>query len=373
MKLALNASFLLQPEWTGVCHYFYNILTSLAQVRPANTLHLLFFVPRHQHTLYNKLSFPQNVVKTPIYLPQRLCEPLDQLWQRLQWPYLDYFIGSHDIYLSPAWSYLPSKAPLQGIFALDTLAMKSVDHNQQIEKKRLLTGLSAKPSIWITISEFSRLQLIKNLNVSSSKIVVAYPGSLPSNPSKISPLPNPYLFYVGSFEPRKNLHLAFAAFEQFYRSHSDWRFVVISKSAAAISKQYSFPWLIILPYSSNREVQTYMHFAKSLVYPSREEGFGLPVLEALQSDTLAITSKNTSMTEITGTSWPLLCNPHSVASLKLSFEKVSAITLQQRLELLGSLKLTPFNYDLSAEKIYQKLESFDISPKIDHKSLLDLK
>jgi glycosyltransferase involved in cell wall biosynthesis len=366
MKMVLNASFLLQPEWTGVCRYLYQQIYHLARVRLDNTIHLLFFVPRHHKKLFLNLKFPHNVIKQAIYLPQRLCEPLDQVWQHFQRPSIDSLVGPHDVYISPAWSFLPSNAPLTGIFALDTLSLAGNDHNHHLEKKRLETSLSKNTSIWITISNFSKQKLISDLNVNPIKIVVAYPGcELQSHP-KPDPIKYPYVYYVGSNEPRKNLSLAFTAFNRFHQFHRNWQFIVMSKDIISMKNQFSYPWLRILPYGSNQVVQNYLSQAQCLVYPSFEEGFGLPVLEALKAKTLVITSENSSMVEITGANWPLLCNPHSLESLSLRFDKLATLTLKDHQKLINSLDLSQFDYIVSANKIWQSIESAGLVPKTTH-------
>jgi len=117
----------------------------------------------------------------------------------------------------------------------------------------------------------------------------------------------PYLFFLGTFEPRKGIDVLLKAFEALSREHptlelwlagqagwgvSDVEETLRTHSAAPRIKRLGFVDEAVLP--------ALLRGAQCVVYPSRGEGFGLPVLEALACGAPVVTSADTVMAEVAG-------------------------------------------------------------------------
>ncbi|NTS76924.1 glycosyltransferase family 4 protein [Catenovulum sp. SM1970] len=116
-----------------------------------------------------------------------------------------------------------------------------------------------------------------------------------------------FFLFVSTLEPRKNLENLLDAFEAFKeRTNSPIPFVLVggngwnnSAIEKRINKLSSKRWVKHLGYLPQTEIHLLYSSAKALLFPSVYEGFGLPVLEAMQSGTPVLTSRKTSMDEIT--------------------------------------------------------------------------
>jgi glycosyltransferase involved in cell wall biosynthesis len=117
-----------------------------------------------------------------------------------------------------------------------------------------------------------------------------------------------HLFFAGSFEPRKNL-LALLKALSILKSETDLRapLRIAGPSGWKNSTLYSFikssgisDQISFLGYVTDSELAVEYRKCKAFIYPSSYEGFGLPVLEALEAGAPVLTSKGTAMEEIAG-------------------------------------------------------------------------
>lgn len=114
----------------------------------------------------------------------------------------------------------------------------------------------------------------------------------------------PYVFYYGNIEPRKNLPLALDAIEQLRREHPELGFVVAGKPAwesdAILAELHARPWVQYVGRRTDEEIRALLHRSAFFLFPSRYEGFGLPVLEAMAAGTPVVCSTRGSLGEVAG-------------------------------------------------------------------------
>ncbi len=116
----------------------------------------------------------------------------------------------------------------------------------------------------------------------------------------------PYFIYVGTIEPRKNLELLLSSFETFCSNNNQEVELVIAgqmgwKSAGFQQSLAEHPYrnkIKLLGFVAFSDLPILYTHATALIYPSRYEGFGLPIIEALACGTDVITAKNSSLKEI---------------------------------------------------------------------------
>ena len=167
----------------------------------------------------------------------------------------------------------------------------------------------------VTVSEFSKQDIVDCYHVDPEKIDVAYNGVN----EKFVPIPAeeqeqvrakytggcPYFMFVGSLHPRKNLARLFTAFDQFKKQHSNnvkllivgekrWWSEPIEQAYSAMKHKDEVVFAGRLSAECLHKVTA---SALASVYVSYFEGFGIPILEAFKCDTPVITSNVTSMPE----------------------------------------------------------------------------
>ena len=173
----------------------------------------------------------------------------------------------------------------------------------------------------------------------------------------------PYFLFVGALHPRKNLSRLIPAFEQFKKQHPDDEHQLLIVGEALFSK--SFGEIVI-----SNELKQHIHFTGhlsledlALVMASASiftfvpyfEGFGIPMVEAMQSGTPILAGNLTSLPEIGGDA-VLYCDPMNVDDIT---EKLATIANNEQLksELIakGLERSKLFSWDESAERVWDVL------------------
>jgi len=173
----------------------------------------------------------------------------------------------------------------------------------------------------------------------------------------------PFILYLGTLEPRKNLTALVRAYGEF-RKHSrlDYDLVIAGSKGwsyknifwaarqSAFAENIHFPGPIV---DFDRPVLYKM--ASLFVFPSFFEGFGLPPLEALASGTPVICSGSTSLLEVFG-SCALLVNPYDLSELAWAMEQgLTDINLRESLIEKGREYARQFHWQKTAEQTLQVL------------------
>ena len=228
----------------------------------------------------------------------------------------------------------------------------------------------------ITISEFSKNEIIELLGVNQRKITIAHPGVdsrfRPLNPDQLAPLlktrslkPGGYILSVGTLEPRKNLLTLFKAYELLPdRMKRNWPLVVVGmvgwKERAIVKEMDALIRkgnLIPLGYLSDEQLAVVYAGAKLFVYPSLYEGFGIPPLEAMACGIPVVSSNRTSLPEVVGQAG-VMVEPEDIQSMAQALESVLADSLKcSKMSRLGLQQASKFTWNACAEKtvgVYQK-------------------
>jgi glycosyltransferase involved in cell wall biosynthesis len=225
----------------------------------------------------------------------------------------------------------------------------------------------------IAVSENTKKDLLKYLQIPEDKISVVYNGV---NHEAFKPtyqpiLSSPYILYVGSERPRKNLGRLLEAFAELKKvpgftdlklikcgdpGRSDaFRDVTLQK----IKELGLDSEVIFVDTISDDMLSAYYTSAKVLVYPSLYEGFGLPVLEAMACDCPVIASNVSSLPEVAGDS-ALLINPYDVQDIYSSIKRLLTDDgLRDDLVSKGRIHCMSFSWQKTAEKtmnVYHQVE-----------------
>jgi glycosyltransferase involved in cell wall biosynthesis len=160
----------------------------------------------------------------------------------------------------------------------------------------LLIGFGLTSMI-VTPTETVRKEAIQRFRIHPDRIravphaasAVFRPGAAPASP--------PYFLYAGTLEPRKNIPGLLAAWRR-VRRHCSVDLVLAGRQRADFAQLSPEPGLQILGEVSDERLAGLCASALAFVYPSFYEGFGLPVLEAMQSGTCVITSRDPAIAEV---------------------------------------------------------------------------
>jgi glycosyltransferase involved in cell wall biosynthesis len=175
----------------------------------------------------------------------------------------------------------------------------------------------------------------------------------------------PYFLFVGTIEPRKNLLVLLEAFRIFKeRTREDAQLVIVggdgwkSEAFFAALEQHPFKADILRPgFVTAADLPALYSAAVAFVYPSKYEGFGLPVLEAASCGTAVITADNSSLPEAAGPGALLFSSSDSTALADRMHELFRDENLRRELGSKGLAHSHRFSWDRFSREFIALLES----------------
>ena len=289
-----------------------------------------------------------------------------------------------DVFFTPG-HYAPRVSPVPTVISIMDLAF--LRFPGQFRRKDLYqlinwTKYSVNNASHIfTISEFSKKEIIYFYNYPKEKITVTYPGTNNSelqNPKSKTKIKNlklkikNYFLYIGTLQPRKNLITLIEAFKKINSSQnselSKLKLVIVGKKGwmyeeifGKVKQLRLEDKVIFTGFVSEEEKTALLKNAIAYVLPSLYEGFGIPVIEAMQAGCPVVISRNSSLPEVGGEAAEYIQNPQKVDSIQKSMQKMVKLAPEERNKLIkkGYSQAQKFSWERCAKKtleILQKLK-----------------
>lgn len=254
----------------------------------------------------------------------------------------------------------------------DTLNKKT-----EIWLKKNMKQTCRRADCIITISKFSKQEIIKYLKVPAERIHIVpcavdhkiyHPHYATEQIQKVLDqygILQEYFLYVGTIEPRKNLERLIGAYAKLCRRYSGapqlvlagkrgWKCSGIYEKARGLEAEGK---ILFTGYIKQEDSPVLMCGAKAFVFPSLYEGFGMPPLEAMACGTAVITSNTTALGEIAGKA-AITVNPENEEEICRAMERVlSDHTYRQQLERLGIQRAQEYTWQKSAAKLLEICKS----------------
>ena len=228
-----------------------------------------------------------------------------------------------------------------------------------------------KASRVITISESSKDDIIKEYQVSASKVLVINVGIKALPASKMTKeelftkynLASPYILFVGTLQPRKNIARLIEAFSKI---ESETDLVVIGKKGWMFEEILEAPIKFgvkdkvkFLHDVTDDELPLFYTHAEVFVLPSLYEGFGLPVLEAMKYGCPVITSSVSSLPEAGGEA-ALYVDPNSIEDIASKIKEVLKDNkLREKMIKKGHEQVKKFSWEKAAKEVIQIFEEVE--------------
>lgn len=203
------------------------------------------------------------------------------------------------------------------------------------------------------------LRRVVPLGVSPPLFSTDQDGASNAVPPKMGVKP-PYLLFIGTLEPRKNIIRIVQAFERVAKKHQNLTLVLAGKLGwhtreivASIENSDMRSRICHLGFVSEAEKWILLRNCEMLVYPSLYEGFGLPVLEGMAAGAPVITSNLSSMPEVAGDAASLV-DPNSVEAITFAIEQIIGNkTLAKQLRDDGTAQAALFTWQKMAHSMYR--------------------
>lgn len=238
---------------------------------------------------------------------------------------------------------------------------------QKIYIKIISYFLKRKPTKILTVSKFSKQEIIRFLGVDKQKIHVT-PNGVDEQWRCLETSTNindgkPYFVYIGNIKPHKNLSNLIIAFKSIKEKLSH-DLIIIGKKDGFITGDNNIMELAnsmkgrvkFTGFIENNELRQYLNQADAMIFPSYYEGFGLPPLEAMACGTPVIASNAASIPEVCGDA-ALYFNPYhpeDIAEKILTF--ISDEQLQNDLREKGLKRSKLFSWEKCAEQTIKVIE-----------------
>ncbi len=224
----------------------------------------------------------------------------------------------------------------------------------------------------IAVSQTTRKDMITHLKIPDDRISVIYNGLDHSlfKPYKVRLFNRPYILYVGSERPRKNLGRLFEAFAVIRKEFPE--LLLVKVGVAGRTREYRQEIMrkldslridqavIFVEYVSELDLAYYYSSAALLAYPSLYEGFGFPPLEAMACGCPVVTSDTSSLPEVVGEAG-IMFNPYDTDSLVEAMRKVLTNSeLRNDMVRKGLEQAEKFSWERTAretQEVYNKVAS----------------
>ena len=343
--------------------YIRNLITSLAEIDQENQYTLYFnragaaraWEGRYQNFAVRLLPPPTPFVRVPVALSYELRRrPVDLL---------------HVQFTAPPFCPVPVVATIHDL-AFEHLP-ETFTRRGRMQLRLTVRWTAARAARIATVSEFSRDDLIRTYGLAPEKVAVTLNGVEPHFTTRPRAdgeaagirrrfgISRDYFLAVGSLQPRKNLIRLLRAYQTV---REEWgsdppQLVLVGRPLWLYREIFSEierqPWaadVIATGYVEDEELAALYRAARVFVYPSLFEGFGLPPLEAMACGAPVVTSRVSSLPEVTGEA-ALLIDPYCVGEIAAAMIAAGRDDkLRARLRAAGPERARLFSWRAAAER-----------------------
>jgi len=370
LKIAVNTRFLLPGRLEGFGWYTHEIVRRMVRQHPEDEFLFFFDRPFDPRFVYGP-----NVTPLVLFPPAR--HPI--LWWLWFEQAVPRVLRKHraDVFFSPD-SYLSLRSEVPTVMTCHDIVPlhqpESIPFATRKYYQHYLPKFLRRADHVLTVSEYVRQDIVQTVGLDPGKISVAYNGCretfVPLQEVEKQKIRQQfsngqeYFFYTGAIHPRKNIPRLIRAFDLFkQKTGAPVKLVLAGRLAwqtsdvtAALEQSRYRADIHLLGYVPEETLPKLMASAVALTYVSLSEGFGLPMLEAMHTDTPVLAANATCLPEIAGDA-ALLVDPMSENAMAQGLEKLwKDRVFGQNLVARGKVQRERFSWEVAAEKVYGVLE-----------------
>ena len=272
-------------------------------------------------------------------------------------------IPSCDLFWSPHYNVplLPVRAKKRLVTIHDVFHLayfQTLSLKQKVYARVVFRSAARSSDSIITVSEFSRTEIVKHLNVATSQVEVipngvnhslfrVIEGAEIMRKARVKyRLPEKFILYVGNVKPHKNLLALVKAFAKLPDTLKPYQLVVVGKKEGFITGDTMLHNFIqqdeslssrvhFTGFVAEEDLPVLYNLAHLFVFPSYYEGFGLPPLEAMACGCPVLTSDRASMPEICGGAADYV-SPDNVEAMAARIQRMLQLPYPARQRIIQS-------------------------------------
>lgn len=228
----------------------------------------------------------------------------------------------------------------------------------------------------IAISNFTKEEIVRIYKKKADDVIVAHPALYPPTKQPSSQVVDsvlkkygvrsPYLLFVGTIQPRKNIETIIAAFEMIHKKRMlsfKPQLVLAGKVGwlaepimARIHKSSVFKYITVTGFISEKEKEAFYKGSDATLLLGLYEGFGIPALEAMHYGSIPLVSNTTSLPEVTGDAG-ISVDPNNIKAIAICMVKTLTLKPSEKAKLRKKAReqIKQFDWESSAKKVLDTL------------------
>lgn len=370
MRIAINTRFLLKNKLEGFGWFTHEVVSRMVKNNPQHEF--IFFFDR---AFDDKFIYANNV--TPVVLNPPARHPiLFKIW--FNWS-VKRALKKYkaDVFFSPD-GYMSLTSNVKQVGVIHDLNFEHYPQDLPKSARKYLLKyfplFAQKANKIITVSEYSKQDIIDTYKVNLNKISVAYNGigdfftpiknSKKEDVKRKFTLNKDYFLFVGALHPRKNIINLFKAFDLYKtQTNSENKLLVVGEKywwndeiKTVFESLKNQKDIVFTGHVQSDELNEIYGAGLALVFPSYFEGFGIPLVEAMKCELPIVSSNATCLPEIASDA-AIYFDPFSIEDIANSLTKISQDeALRTKLIENGKQRSNLFSWDKTANICWEAIE-----------------